>query len=135
MIGSASTIGSSTRRLIIPGAVIIISSSTALLTSTAILKTNEYISKSKIRDSKLTDWINVITLLYEKILKTSMVDKKIDENEAAELKKIYHYIDKTFQIMKNIQIKVDDVFGDVINRDNFSQEQITKANIFSAKIM
>ena len=86
MIGSASTIGSSTRRLINPGAGIIISSSTALRTSTAILKTNENISKSKIRYTKLRDWINVITLLYGKILKTSMVDKKIDEKEAAELK-------------------------------------------------
>ena len=59
--------------LINPGAGIIISSSSVLLTSIAILITNEYISKLKIRYTKLRDWINVITLLYEK---TSMVDKK-----------------------------------------------------------
>ena len=95
LIGSDSTISSSTMGLINPGAGIIISSSAALLTSIAILITNEYISKLKIRYTKLRDWINVITLLYEKTLKKSMVDKKIDEKEAQELKKIYnHYLDK-----------------------------------------
>ena len=117
--------------LINPGAGIVISSSTALLTSIAILITNEYISKLKIRYTKLRDWINVITLLYEKTLKKSMVDKKIDEKEADELKKIYnHYIDKRSEIMKNTSFKVEDVFGDVISKDNFSQEQITKLNKF-----
>ena len=48
LIGTGSTIGSSTMGLISPGAGIIISSSTALLTSIAILITNEYISKLKI---------------------------------------------------------------------------------------
>ena len=67
--------------LINSGAGIIISSSTALLTSIAVLITNEYISKLKIRYTKLGDWINVTTLLYEKSLKTSMVDKKIDIKE------------------------------------------------------
>ena len=136
LVGSASAVGSSTMGLIIPGAGIIISSSTALLTSIAILITNEYISKLKIRYTKLRDWINVITLLYEKTLKTSMIDNKIDEKEANELKKIYnHYIDKRSEIMKNTSFKVEDVFGDVISKDNFSQEQITKLNNFLAKIM
>ena len=78
LIGPGSAIGSSTMGLINPGAGIIISSSTALLTSIAILITNEYISKLKIRYTKLRDWINVITLLYEKTLKQSMIDEKID---------------------------------------------------------
>ena len=77
LIGSGSTIGTSTMGLINPGAGIIISSSTALLTSIAILATNEYISKLKIRYTKLRDWINVITLLSEKTLKQSMLDKKL----------------------------------------------------------
>ena len=65
-----------------------------------------------------------------------MVDKKIDEKEAEELKKIYnHYIDKRKEIMTNTQFKVEDVFGDVISKDNFSQEQITKLNNFLAKVM
>ena len=81
MVGGGSAIGSSTMGLINPGAGIIISSSTALLTSIAILITNEYISKLKKGYTKLRDWINVITLLYKKTLKQSMVDKKIDEKK------------------------------------------------------
>ena len=76
LIGSGSATGSSTMGLIDPGAGIIILSSTALLTSIAILITNEYISTLRIRYSKLRDWINVNTLLYEKTLKTSMVGRK-----------------------------------------------------------
>ena len=136
LVGRASAVGSSTMGLINPGAGIITSSSTALLTSIAILITNRYISKIKIRYTKLRDWINVITLLYEKTLKKSMVDKKIDEKEAQELKKIFnHYLDKRSEIMKNTKFKVEDVFGDVISKHNFSQEQITKLNNFLAKIM
>ena len=37
--------------------------------------------------------------------------------------------------MKNTSFKVEDVFGDVISKENFSQEQITKLNNFLAKIM
>ena len=38
--------------------------------------------------------------------------------------------------MKNTSFKVEDVFGDVISRDNFSQEQLTKPNnFFSQKIV
>ena len=136
LVGAGSAVGSSTMGLINPGAGIIVSSSTALLTSIAILITNEYISKLKIRYTKLRDWINVITLFYVKTLKFSMVDKKIDEREANELKRIYnHYIDKRSEIMKNTSFKVEDVFGDVISKDNFSREQITKLNKFLAKIM
>ena len=136
LVGSASAVGSSTMGLINPGAGIVISSSTVLLTSIAILITNEYISKLKIRCTKLRGWINVITLLFDKTLKQSMVDKKIDEKEAQELKKIYnHYIDKRSEIMKNTNFKIEDVFGDVISKDNFSQEQLTKLNNFLAKIM
>ena len=136
LVGSASTVSSSTMGLINPGAGFILSSSTALITSIAILITNEYFSKLKIRYTKPRDWINVITLLYEKNLKTSMVDKIIDEKEAEELKEIYnHYFDKRKEIMTNTQFKVEVVFGDVISKDNFSQEQITELNSFLAKVM
>ena len=122
--------------LINPGAGIIISSSTALLTSIALLITNEYISKLKIRYTILGDWINVITLLYEKTLNQSMVDRKIHEKEAQEVKKIYnHYIEKRSEIMKNTTFKVEDVFGDIISKDSLSPEQTTKLNNFLAKIM
>ena len=64
--------------------------STALLTSMAILITNEYISTIKRRLTQLGDWIIVVSSLYEKTLKTSMIFKKIDEKEAWELKKNYN---------------------------------------------
>ena len=37
--------------------------------------------------------------------------------------------------MRNTSCKVEDVFSDVISKDNFSQEQITKLINFLAKIM
>ena len=136
LVGSASAVGSSSMGLINPGAGIIISSSTALLTIIAILITNEFISKLKIRYTKQRDLNNVFTLLYEKTLKQSMIDKKIDQTEAEELKKIYnHYLDKRKEINKNTSFRVEDVFDDVISRDNFIQEQITKLHILSAKIV
>ena len=133
LVGTSSAVGSSTTGLINPSVGIVISSSTALLTSVVILITNEYSSKLKIRYTKLKDWINVITLLYEK---QSMADKKIDKKEAMELKKIYnHYLDKRSEIMKNTSFRVEDVFGDVISKDSISPEQITKLNKFLAKLM
>ena len=135
LVGSGSAIGSSAMSLINPGAGIIISSSTALLTSIAILITNEYISKLKIRYTKLRDWINVITLLYEKTLKESMIDKVINQKEADQLKQIYnHYLDKKSEIMKNTSFKVEDIFNEVINIDTISQEEIVKLNNFLAKM-
>ena len=77
--GSVSTVSSSTMGLINPGAGFIVSSSTALLTSIAILVTNEYVSKLKKRFTKLRDWLIVSTLLYEKTLKQLMVDKQINQ--------------------------------------------------------
>ena len=95
LVGSGSEIGTSTMSLINPSIGVVLTSSSALLTSIAILITNEYISKLKIRYTKLRDWIIVITLLYEKTLKESMIDKKIDQKEADQLKQIYKlYVDK-----------------------------------------
>ena len=37
--------------------------------------------------------------------------------------------------MKITSFKVEDVFGDVLSKDNFSQKKVTKLNNFSAKIM
>ena len=136
LVESGSAIGTSTMSLINPSIGIVLTSSTALLTSLAILITNEYISKLKLRYTKLRDWINFITILYEKTLSQSMVDKKIDEKEALELKKKYnHYLDKRKQIMDSTKFKVEDIFGDVISKDSISPEQITKLNNFLAKIM
>ena len=127
LIGSGSAISTSTMSIINPSIGILLSSSTALLTSLAILITKEYNSKLKLRYTKLRDWINFITILYEKTLNQSMIDKKIDEKEALELKKIYnHYLDKRKEIMTSTKLRVEDVFGDVISKDTISNEQITK---------
>ena len=68
LIGSVSAISRSSMSLINPSIGIVLTSSTALLTSLAILITNEYISKLNLRYTKLRDWINFMTILYEKIL-------------------------------------------------------------------
>ena len=68
LIGSGSAISTSTMSLINPSIGIVLTSSTALLTSLAILIKNEYISKLKLRYTKLRDWIYFITILYEKTL-------------------------------------------------------------------
>ena len=136
LVGSGSAIGTSTMSLINPSIGIVLTSSTALLTSLAILITNEYVSKLKLRYTKQRDWINFITILYEKTLNQSMIDKKIDEKEAMELKKIYNqYLDKRKEIMISTKFKVEDIFGDVISKDSISPEQITKLNNFLAKIL
>ena len=135
LIGSGSAITSSTFSFINPSIGIPIASCSALLTSLAILLTNEYISKLKLRYTKLRVWINFIIILYEKPLNQSMIDKKIDEKEALELKKIYnHYVDKRIEIMDSTKFKVEDIFGGVISKDTISQEQIIKLNNFLAKM-
>ena len=73
LIGSGSAISTST--LINSSIGIVLTSSTAFLTSLAILITNEYISKLNLRFAKLRDWINFITILYEKTLNQSMIDQ------------------------------------------------------------
>ena len=77
LIGSGSATSTSTMSLINPSTGIVLTSSTALLTSLAILITKEYNSNLKLRYTKVRDWINFITILYEKTLIQSMIDKKI----------------------------------------------------------
>ena len=38
-------------------------------------------------------------------------------------------------MVENTQFKVEDIFGDVINKDTISPEQITKLKNFLAKMM
>ena len=136
LFGSGSAISSSTMSIINPSFGIVLTSSTALLTSLAVLITNEYISKLKSGYTKLKDWINFITILYEKTLNQSIIEKKIDEKESSELKKIYnHYVYKQKKIMDSTKFKVEDIFGDVISKDSISPEKITKLNNFLAKLI
>ena len=56
-----------------------------------------------------------------------MIDKKINEKEAEELKMNYnHYPDKRKEIMKNINFIVEDIFADVICKDIISTQQLNK---------
>ena len=88
------------------------------------------------RYTKLRDLINVITLLYEKTLKESMIDKKNDQKEAEQLKQVYKlYIDKRKGIMNSTKFKVEDVFGAVTSENSISPEQMSKLKIFLAKLM
>ena len=110
-------------------------SSFSFLSSISALMTKECFSKLKIRYTKLWDWINVVSLLYGKILKQSMVDREIDEKWAVELKKICnHYLDKGKDIIKQTQLKVGDIFGD-IEKDNISQGRKIKLKLFETKMM
>ena len=117
--------------LINPIIGIVLTSFTALLTSLAILITNEYISKLILRYTKLRDWIKFLTIIYEKTLKESMIDKKIDQKEDELLKQIYnHYVNKRREIKNSAKFKVEEIFGDVISKDSISPEQITKLDVF-----
>ena len=65
-----------------------------------------------------------------------MIDEKNDYEETQELKKIYNdYLDKRTAVMKIIQFKVEDVFGDTLGKESNSSEQITNLNDFLAEMM
>ena len=73
LVGSGLAISTSKMSIINLSIDIVLTSSTALLTSIASLIMNELISKLKLRYTKLKDWINFITLLYEETLRESMI--------------------------------------------------------------
>ena len=50
-----------------------------------------------------------------------MIDKKIDDKEAQEVKKIYnHYLEKRTDVTKNTQFKVEEIFGDTLNEETIT---------------
>ena len=64
-------------------------------------------------------------------MKESLIDKKIDQNEAEQLEQFYnHYFDKRSEIMINTQFKVKVIFDDVVGKDSISTEQKTNLNNF-----
>ena len=90
--------------------VMVTAGSISFLSSIPTLITNEYFSKIEIRHTKSRDWINVTTPLYEKALKESMIDTKIDREEVEKLRSIYnHYVNKQDEIKKSTQFgkKID----------------------------
>ena len=78
--------------------------------------------------------INVITFLNEKILKQSVVGKKVAEKEVLESRKNFNrFLDKTTD-MKNTKLRVEYVFGVALSKDFLSPEQISKLNIYLANL-
>ena len=136
LLGPCSAITKSFLSFVNTSAVIVLTNSTALITFLAILITNKYIAILKIKIDILRDWINVITLVYEKTLKQSiLVDKRV-EKKLMELKMIHNpYLDTRSEIMTNTQPKMEEIFGDIITKASVSPEQITKLFNFLAKIM
>ena len=107
----------------------------AFIASVATLITNEYLSKRESRYTKLRDHVNMITLLYEKTLTKSMIDKKIDDKEGEDLKQIdNHYLYKRKE-MKSTKLSVEEVSGKMIMTDAINPEHIEKLNTFLAKLM
>ena len=77
-LGSNSTVVSPTKSIVNPGNSIPRPSNSTLITSIALLITIEFLSKFKMRYTKLGDWVNVITLLNEKTLTQQFFGKTID---------------------------------------------------------
>ena len=129
LIGSASSLNSSTLAILNLSGGIVVSGSTALLTRIGILITNEYISNLKIRYTKLRDWINAFTSLYKEALETSMVDKK--NLMRKKLRNLKRFLNNTLirdEIMNNTLFKVEDIFGDILSKDSTSPEPMKKPN-------
>ena len=136
LFASSCTIVSSNLSVFNPTFVNPIASKSALITSTATWITNEYIFKLKIRYTTLGDWINVSSLLYRRTSKQPMIDKKSDAKGAQKKKNIdIIYLEKRAHMMKKDQFKVKDVFGDILGKESFSPQQITKIQNFLAEIM
>ena len=105
------------------------------IVSIATVITNEYLSKRKARYTKLRDHVNMITLLYEKTLTESMMNKKIDEKEGENLKQIYnHYLEKRKDFMKSTKFSDEEGFGKMNMTDTINPGQIQTLNFFLAKI-
>ena len=69
-------------------------------------------------------------------MKESVIDKNFDEKEGEKLRSIYnHYINKQDEIKRSTQFRIEEIFANIIPKDTISPEQITKPNIFSAKLM
>ena len=110
-----------------------IAGASSFVISVAVLFTNEFFSKLKSRYQKLGDHIKMIKFLFEKTLKKSPVDKKIDQKEREELKSIYnHYITKRNEIMENTKFTVEDNFGKLDLSEDITAEQIQTLSAFLA---
>ena len=78
----------------------------------------------------------MITILYEKTLNKSMIDKRVDEKESEGLKKIYnHYSDKRKDTMKSTEIPYHELSVDILGEDGITSDQTTEHKILLAKLL
>ena len=84
----------------------------------------------------LREWINFISILYEKTLKEYMVDKNVDKREVLDMENFHNqYTDKRKKFSDTTKFEVEYIFSDVISQEFKSLEQVTKLNNFSVKIL
>ena len=56
--------------------------------------------------------------------------------KSEELKKIYNqFLDERKEILRKTQFKIKDMFGDIIEKDNITQDQIITLKSFLTKMM
>ena len=55
-------------------------------------------------------------------MKQSMVDTRTDEKSFRNEKLYNHSLDKRKEIIKNIQFKVEDIFGHIVTKDSISPD-------------
>ena len=89
-------------------------------------------SKLKTINTKLGDWIDVVTLLQGRSLKQSLIDKKLDQKEDDE-KNHNHYMTKGSDFMKNTQFIVEEVSGNFLKEYSVSHKEILNIKIFQPK--
>ena len=78
----------------------------------------------------MNDWMKMINKLFDETLKKSNYQKRTDEKEGDETKKLYnHHLDKRKDFTKSTERSYDEIFCDVSEKDN-SAEQITKLSGF-----
>ena len=65
--------------------------------------------------TKLKDWINLISKLYEKTLSQSLIDERSGNKDGECLKKIKNqYLDKGKDIMKSTETSYDEIFRGIL---------------------
>ena len=65
----------------------------------------------------------LLVLYMRRLWNDQCLITRFDEKEALELKNIYnHYFDKRSDFMNNSQFEIEDIFGDILEKDINSQD-------------
>ena len=91
---------------------------TSFIARVATFIGKQYFAKFKLRYTKMRDWIQTITILFEKTFNKSMKNGEFDGEEGEGLKKIYnHCFDKSKVIMKSTEKSYHEVFGGILGKE------------------